>query len=180
MDDHAPTVPVQRGSLILSYKVMTLHNANSVEGLRIRWKYSIYGTHYYVNLTGYAQKSGTPGSASFSEPSSDSGMGNYSFRYHPVFPRSRFRRYIRKRSAGSGSYFLEPSVLVFLTILQFAAAGRDSACMPAGGIPEFSTRVNSQNPSNGSSSVNLPSNGSSSADLTHSVNCSSIESPARN
>jgi hypothetical protein len=93
---------------------------------------------------------------------------------------SRFRRYMRKSSAGSGSYFLEPPVLVFSTILQFAAAGRDSACMPAGGIPEFSTRVNSQNPSNGSSSVNLPSNGSSSADLTHSINCSSIESPGRN
>ena len=95
-------------------------------------------------------------------------------------PRSRFRRYGRKRSAGSGSYFLEPPVLVFPTILQFAAAGRDSACMLAGGIPEFSTRVNSQNPDFESHLDNLPSNGSSSADLTHSINCSSIESPARN
>ena len=30
---------------------------------------------------------------------------------------------MRKSSAGSGSYFLEPPVLVFSTILQFAAAG---------------------------------------------------------
>ncbi len=36
-----------------------------------------YGTHYYVNLNGCAQKSGTPGSASFSAVSSDSGTGTW-------------------------------------------------------------------------------------------------------
>eukprot|EP01043_Picozoa_sp_COSAG02_P094095 COSAG02_NODE_30563_length_548_cov_45.979955_1_plen_39_part_10 len=39
--------------------------------------------------------------------------------------------------------------------------------MLAGGIAEFSTRVNSQNPDFESHLDNLPSNGSSSADLTH-------------